>query len=234
MRRCLLGAIALATMLLGAGIPHAQGSQAAAQDHFADARRLMADGKSAEACPKFADSEKLDPAPGTLLNLAKCYEKNGQTASAWVTYKDAESVSKKAGHADWATMARARAALLEPKLVRLTISVPPTSEVEGLQLLRDGNAVARSEWNTPMPVDPGDHTIEATAPSTHKWTTSVKVEVGAGTASVTIPQLEVEHAAVATTVPRPDTTPAPTRGVEGGSHFPVIAIAGIAVGVLGV
>ncbi len=195
----------------------------------------MAEGKYADACPKFADSEKLDPAPGTLLNLAKCYEKNGQSASAWVTFKDAEAVSRRTGHQDWAGMAHDRAQALAPKLLRLTINVPPTSEVDGLQLTRDGSLLARSEWNTPIPVDPGSHTVEATAPSTRKWTTSVTVDPSSTSAVVTIPQLEVERQAPVATTKPPPATPSPPAPVEppppSGSGQ---RIAGYAVGGVGI
>ncbi len=216
----------------------ADGSQAAAQALFEDGRRLMGEGKFSEACPKFADSEKLDPAPGTLLNLAKCYEKNGQSASAWVTFKDAEAVSRRTGHQDWAGMAHDRAQALAPKLLRLTINVPPTSELEGLQLTRDGSLLARSEWNTPIPVDPGSHTVEATAPSTRKWTTTVTVDPSSSAAVVTIPQLEVERQVVVGTggkpeggKPEPPPPPPPVDTAPSGSGQ---KIAGYAVGGAGV
>ena len=73
--------------------------KAAAQALFDEGKRLMDAGQFAQACPKFADSEKLDPGVGTLLNLGVCYEKNGQTASAWATYKEAASAAANAGEA---------------------------------------------------------------------------------------------------------------------------------------
>src|SRR5271166_5257799 len=92
--------LALVVALVSARASLAQtsaGDKAAAQAIFDEGKRLMDAGQFAQACPKFADSEKLDPGVGTLLNLGVCYEKNGQTASAWATYKEAASAAANAG-----------------------------------------------------------------------------------------------------------------------------------------
>jgi hypothetical protein len=57
-------------------------TEVAAQSLFDEAMQLMKDGKIAEACPKLARSQSIAPNGGTLYNLAECYEKNGQSASA--------------------------------------------------------------------------------------------------------------------------------------------------------
>ena len=140
---------------------------------FDRGRALMDQGKYAEACPKFAESERLDPAVGTLLNLAECYDKAQKLALAWATFREADAAASREGQAKRATYARQRAEELEKRLARLTIDVAPNARVDGLVLLRDGEALREPVWGIALPVDPGPHTIEARAPGYKTFTTTV-------------------------------------------------------------
>lgn len=191
-------------------------TQAAAEALFREGRALMDKGQYAEACQKLRESQRLDPGAGTLLNLAACYEKNGQTASAWATYSEAASAAARSGRSDWETAARERAAKLEPMISSLTIVVPPSSDVPGLRIERDGVEVARPQWGVPIPVDPGLHPVEATAPRKQQWSTTVTVAANASKASVTIPPLSIEQGEGAGTA-------APLAPVVSGPAAPVDA-----------
>jgi serine/threonine-protein kinase len=159
----------------------------AAESLFEEGRSLLASGKYAEACPKFADSQRLDPSPGTLLNLANCYEKLGRTATAWATYKQAASAANAVGRSEYVATAQRHAEALAPRLARITVTV--TQPQEGLQLRRDGIAVPSPEWGHAIPVDPGTHVIEARAPGHHEWTETV-VALETSQMTVTVPTLE--------------------------------------------
>jgi hypothetical protein len=164
--------------------------QAAAEALFRQARDQMAAGHYADACPKFAESERLDPAPGTLLNLATCYEKSGQIASAWVTYKEAALSARRADQPERAQFARGKADELEATLPTLTIHVPDAADRPDLEVKRDGQLVARAEWEAPIPVDAGAHDVEASAPGRKTWQGRVDVTGAGAKASVEIPVLE--------------------------------------------
>ncbi len=170
--------------------------QAAAEAMFSEGRRLVGEGKFAEACPKFVESQRLDPAPGTLVNLGGCYEKNGQTASAWATFKLAASLAAQKGRADYETTARQHVASLEPLLSTLTIVVPSDVAVAGFVVTRDGTSVGSAEWGLAIPVDPGTHAIEATAPKKKKWSSNAKVEGNAAKIQVSVPALEDDDAGI--------------------------------------
>src|SRR4051812_6541321 len=85
--------------------------KATAESLFVEGRRLLAAGKYAEACPKFAESQQIDSGLGTLLNLGDCYEKNGQTASAWASFREAASTAARSSDSR-EKVARDRAAAL--------------------------------------------------------------------------------------------------------------------------
>src|SRR5689334_9121415 len=123
-------------MLFAARVVHAGGNEAAAEALFEEAKKLAAKGKYAEACPKFAESNRLDRGAGTLIHLGDCYEKNKQTASAWATYKEASSAAQAINRQDWQKLATERSQKLEPKLAKLTIKVD--SPVDKMEVMKDG------------------------------------------------------------------------------------------------
>jgi hypothetical protein len=135
---------------------------AGAEALFAEGKRLMDAGNVAAACPKFEESQRLDPGMGTLLNLAACREKEGRIATAWGHYREAEAQLEREADPRRAAFAKERATALEPRLPMLvvTIEAPP----EGLVVLRDGIQMSSASLGSRLPIDPGEHAILARAP----------------------------------------------------------------------
>lgn len=163
-------------------------SKAAAEALFDEGKKAMSAGDYANACQKFEQSDALDPAIGTELNLASCYEKAGRTASAWATFRRAAAMAKAKKQPDREKLARKRAEELEASLSRLTIVVPEAVRVPGLVVTRNGSEVGSELYGQPVPLDPGSLTIEAKAPG--KIAFSKTVQLGAkANESVTISAL---------------------------------------------
>lgn len=170
-----------------------------AQALFEDAKKLMDAGKYEEACPKLEESQRLDPGMGTQFHLAYCYEKQGKTASAWALYLEVASAAKAIGQMDREKVSRTAAAALEKKLSRLTIQVP--NPVDGMTVKRDNTDVSRVLWGTPVPVDPGEHTIIVAAPNKKTWEDKVSFGESAENKTVDVPALEDAPAATGATTP---------------------------------
>src|SRR5262245_33315596 len=89
-RRRTAGRVALAWLAPGMASAQSSGTEVAlAEMLYRQGRQLMAEGKVSEACPKFAESYRLDAATGTLLNLASCHESERKLATAWLEYSEA-------------------------------------------------------------------------------------------------------------------------------------------------
>jgi len=188
MRRVVVGTI-LAVML-AAPSARAQGA-ARAEALFEEAKALMSKGDYTKACPKFAASQKLDPGVGTLLNLGTCYERQGRAASAWATFQEAALAARRANQEERARFAEKRAAELAQKLAHVVIRVGDQKAT--LEVKLDGTVVDSSEWGSSLPLDPGQHTIEVSAPGKRSWTTTIEVAAGTSAESdVAVPVLSDE------------------------------------------
>jgi hypothetical protein len=133
---------------------------AAAEALFREARDAAKRGDTATACTRFAESHRLDPAPGTLLNLAECEEKLGKIASAWAHLR--EALDALPPNDDRVASAAAHATELEPRLprlvVRLAAAAPRDARVE-----RDDAEVGAASLGVPIPIDPGRHWVTVKA-----------------------------------------------------------------------
>src|SRR4051794_24053991 len=93
---------------------------ATAEALFRQGRQLMSEGKTSDACEKFAASQRMDASSGTLLYLADCDAKSGKTASAWAEFLSAARMARNQGDVGRADEATKRARELEPKLSHIT------------------------------------------------------------------------------------------------------------------
>ncbi len=158
------------------------GGAAAAEVLFREGIELRRAGQTAEACEKFEESQRLDPAAGTLLNLGDCREAEGKLASAWALFEDA----RKTAVSDVVREeAASRASSVQERLTYLRIEVKdPVPE----QVIRYGEVtLGRAAYGARVPVDPGEVTVSASAPGYVTWTTQVKAEQG--TLRVSVPAL---------------------------------------------
>ncbi len=137
----------------------------AAEALFQKARTLMEQGKLVEACPIFDESYRLDPAPGTLLNLAACSRHKGKTATSWGQFVEAGRAFRRKGDERRALFAEGQAKELEPMLAHVVLSAeaPPP----GLSITRDGVELSAASLGLKLPVDPGRHELVLRAPG-HK------------------------------------------------------------------
>jgi tetratricopeptide (TPR) repeat protein len=236
-RRCASRAAVVVCLLAASGRAAAEPSaddKALATALFREARTLMTEGHTPEACAKFEESHRLDPSGGTILNLALCHEKEGKLARAWSEFSEAIAFARRDYRADREAEAQDHATKLEPRLSRLTVVVPEPSRIEGLRVERDGHELAAPSWSLAIPVDGGEHVIRASAPGRLPWTRTLELAGEAGTASVEIPTLALAPPPPApppTSLERPSSLVAAPSAPEGNPRRTAAWITGAAAAV---
>jgi len=172
MKRTLLAlALALVSPVVSAQTRDATTAEAL----FNEGRQAAKSGDFARACPKFRESNRLDPAPGTVLNLADCEEHLGHVATAWTLFRE---VTQRVPESDERhALALGRAKALEPRLPKLTVVLAPGAP-SGTRVRRDGVELGAAALDTALPVDPGEHTLSVEAPGRATSTRRVSIAEG--------------------------------------------------------
>lgn len=210
------GVISLAPQRANAESP--QEDRAMAEALFRDGKALMNAGNPKDACPKLAESQRLDPGGGTQLLLGLCLEQAGQLASAWVELNDALSTAQREGNEMRQEVARAHIDSLSPRLARIEFVFGAGGPREGLTITQNGGEIPRAAWSTELPVDSGKHVIVFDAPGCEPVAREVEVSREGVTVPVEVPVLEVRAAAVEPLAPQSEVpAPVPTEHPAQGS-----------------
>lgn len=211
----------------------------AAPEDAAKADQLFKDGTAAlderrfdVACPKLLESHQIDPkALGTLVNLARCNEEWGKTATAYAQYIELEQGATEKKQTERIALAKKHKATLETKLSHIDFKVQAAVPGETVKV-DDGDAVDAAKLNATQTFDPGDHAIEATAPGKDPYRSKFTVSPGPSTADVIVPALaDAGSAARPTPAPGPTTAPADTG--SSWSTQKTIGVAAAGVGAAG-
>jgi hypothetical protein len=216
---------------------HAAGQQrasATAEALFRAGRDAARRGDHATACEKFRESNRLDPAVGTLLNIAICEEELGQLASAWQHYL--EVLEGLFVSDDRLPFVKARVQALEKRVPRLTLRL--STRAPGTTRVRLASTeLTPASFGVALPVDPGEHELVVRADGHEARHYPVGVAEGEHEEIVVEPGPPVQaRPAVARPKPKPSAAVAraPTSGrrtagfIIGGTGVAALAVGTVA------
>ena len=115
-----------------------------ADEYFKHGRELLKSHKYADACAQFEHSQQLDPAIGTLYNIAQCDAEIGKLATALAAYRDVIAHDTNATRRKAATAAVKK---LEPRVPRLIVKAADA----GIDLALDGAKIV-ADVATPVEI----------------------------------------------------------------------------------
>jgi hypothetical protein len=227
----------IASIVLVSAVAHAQPSStdvALATELFNAGRDLVKEGNYAAACPKLAESARLDAKVGTLARLAECEEHIGKLASARAHWQQASNLAKSTNDN--------RVAHAESELARIDRMVPKIEIVlsgdapRDLVLRLDDAELGAGSLGVKLPVDPGKHTIHASAAGKRAASVEMEAKADGVVSRVVIPALADEASPAPVPAPVPPAPPPrePPPESTGSSPLRTIGLATAAVGVVGI
>ncbi len=225
--------LSLAVVLALQSVPALAGpDDAKAKKLFDEARDLAKANKWPEACEKLAASKTLSPRMLTTYRLADCHERIGKTASAHAGFVEAADLAKATGDSTKQQDALDRAKKVEGKLARVTLELPADEPAIAIKI--DDVAIAAALAREKLPLDPGEHTLVATAPGKESKTVTFTVPEGPSVTTVTVPPLVGETKKVEKKVeepppPPPIEEPRPASG----SGLKTVGFVALGVGAVG-
>ena len=227
--RASFGWFVLPALLSASPAVHAGSSDAEAA--FRDGRKAVLAGDWATACAKFAESERLEPAPGTLLNLADCEDHQGKLVSAHEHFGVAASGFPRGDTRR--SLALAREAQIDRRIVRLTLRLAPSAPPD--TVVRQGDAtLPTTAIGAPILLDPGPVTLVVIAPGHADRPYTLSLHEGDQVEQT----LEAGDAVAANTpavpsgpsaAPAPDVAPAPAQPSGGGRRTLGLVLGGVGV-----
>jgi hypothetical protein len=215
-RRIAAGVLPLAAAFGVAAEARADGDhRATAEALFDKGRDAAKRGDLAGACAAFEESERLDPAPGTMFNLGDCEEKLGHLAAAWQWFQEA---SVKLPPSDKRrALVETRVKALKARLPMLAIRLAPDAP-EGTTVTRDAIELRTASLGGSLPLDPGTHQVVVSAPghSERRFVVEIKEgeqkELVVGPGPAMLPPAPAAAAVV--TPPKPAAPPPPAHPGE--------------------
>ncbi len=174
---CTVAVWVVASVLVTRSGVWAQGDgPARARSLFLEGQKAAEAGDYPTACGRFAESERLEPAAGTVFNLADCEEHVGHFAAAWTSYRKGLDRLTKKDDARRRPVEQ-RLAALDKQIARLTIRVGPNAPT-GTAVQQDGADVDAANLGIPIATEPGAHVVIATAPGYRSRRYEVSLKAG--------------------------------------------------------
>lgn len=203
----------LLTVCLAAQPANAQITpQEHAQELFNEGLRLMQSDHCQDAVSFFLESQNNDPAAATLANLATCYARLGKTGSAYSTYKLAARAAILENKPELQKQTDHAASALMPQLTQLRVVPLGNGGLPNIKI----NGQSIDDVRKPIPLDPGENIIEATAPGHETWRRIFSAQGGGTLLVVEVPDLSTRHepmmaqTSLASASPPPDMSKKPT------------------------
>ena len=150
----------------------------AARELFREGTEDADAGKFIDGLQKFKRVAAVKETAAVRFNIARCEEALGRTGAALADFElAAREGGQDAKAEDVAKLATQRADALRPRVPRLTV-VPPAPAPEGMGVSLDGGRLASVTLAVGLPVDPGAHVVDATAPGRSPFHAELSLAAG--------------------------------------------------------